>query len=830
MVVKRIKWMLFMILLLMGNHFSFSQSLEGTITDELGIPVPYATVFVKNRPDLRTVSSDKGVYVLYLDIGSYEVVVKYLGFETIERFVVINQGKNSQNFQMLPSSHQLNEIEIKVKRTNPGHDIIKKVIARKDTINPDQFSYSVDLYLKASEKRVLSEKRSKDEIQEELDKINDPFEREEKAKELKLSSTDNLNMIEVELERHYQPPNKIKEIRTAYSKRGKSDRLYFTTTAKSNFNFFSNILYVDDLNESPVTSPISWAGILSYKYRLVEQYVLEGIKYHKIEIDARSSATSTLSGYLVIQDSVWMVKELAFRMEKGDLLKFDYFEINQFFDNWGDTLCVMTKQIMNYGVNFKRDESNATTTVTYENYRFGQEFGKKYFSNEVAVTTSDAYDKDSSFWETNRKVQLTPEELKLIRIQDSIHAIINKKEYLDSVDKEFNRVTFWKVVWFGIDHRNRTKKSQWALSSLAGTIEPIYIAGPRISPNFDFFKKWENERYIDTYTKLSVGILNGDIKGTMRIRYLYDPFKQSAVFLRFREDFNLIRQQDAVTQIFLRDNFIENTVLVGGHYTEILNGLYLDTELEFNERRSVDGYKFITILDSAVNNTLPTKFQTYQALLFRARLEYTPGQKYMREPKRKVILGSQWPTFYLAYEKGVPGFLGSDVDHDYIDLGVMQSFKIGTFGTTNYHAKTGKFLNAKVLRDPDYKYHRRSDPIWFSNPLYSYQGLDTSLPTLNFYLETHIVHHFNGALLNKIPFMKKTRIKSVIGAGYLYVPEHKYQYWEFFAGLERDFKLFKRRLRIGMYGVFCDTNFTPPRGQFKISFSLLDERDMKYNF
>lgn len=830
MVIIRIKWLVLTLLTVFYSSPILSQSLEGVITDELDIPIPYATIYVKNRPEFRTVSSEKGTYKLYLDVGSYDVVVQYLGFQTVERFVVIRQGINPMNFQLIPSTNQLSEIEIKVKRTNPGHEIIKKVVERKDTINPEQFAYSVDVYLRASEKRALKEKRSKDEIQEELDKITDPFEREQMEKELKFNLTDNLNLVEVEMERHFQPPNNVKEIRNAYSKIGKEDRLYYTTTAKTNFNFFSNILYVDDLNESPVTSPISWAGILSYKYKLVKQFVEEGIKYHKIEISARNSATSTLTGYLIIQDSVWMVRELSFRMEKGDLLKFDYFEIDQYFDNWGDTLCVMNKQVMRYGVKFKNDETNASTSVKYDNYKFGQEFGKRYFSNEVAITTQDAYDKDSSFWENNRKVALSDEERQLLRRQDSINAILNKKEYLDSVDKEFNRITFWKVVWFGIDRRNRTKKTQWSISSLAGMIEPIYIAGPRISPNFDYFKKWENERYIDTYVKASVGILNGDIKGTARVRYLYDPFKQSAVYLRFREDFDLIRQQDALSQIFLRDNFIETTKIVGGHFTELLNGLYLDTELEFNERRSISDYRFITILDSAINNTMPPKFQTYQALLFRARLEYTPGQKFMREPKRKVVLGSKWPTFYVGYEKGIPGFFGSDVDHDYIDFGIQQSFKIGTLGTTNYHAKTGKFLNSRILRDPDYKYHRRSDPLWFSNPLFSYQGLDTSLPTLDFFLETHFVHHFNGALLNKIPFMKKTRIKSVVGGGYLWVPEHNYQYWEMFAGLERDFKLFKRRLRIGLYGVFSDTNFTPPKGEFKISFSLLDERDMKYNF
>src|SRR5690606_2374021 len=233
------------------------------------------------------------------------------GFETLEQFVVVRQGSNKIDFQLKPADNELNEIEIKVKRTNPGHEIIKKVIERKDIINPEQYSYSVDVYLKAAEKRAISEKRSKQEIEEELDKITDPFEREEKEKELRYATTDNLNLVEVEMERHFQPPNNVKEIRNAYVRKGKDDRLYYTTTTKSNFNFFANILYVDDLNESPVTSPISWAGILSYKYKLVRQYVEEGVKYHKIEIAARNSATSTLTGYLIIQDSTWMVKELS---------------------------------------------------------------------------------------------------------------------------------------------------------------------------------------------------------------------------------------------------------------------------------------------------------------------------------------------------------------------------------------------------------------------------------------------------------------------------------------------------------------------------------------
>jgi hypothetical protein len=281
----------------------------------------------------------------------------------------------------------------------------------------------------------------------------------------------------------------------------------------------------------------------------------------------------------------------------------------------------------------------------------------------------------------------------------------------------------------------------------------------------------------------------------------------------------------------LRENFIESSSISLDHYFEITNGLTLDNSLTFTNRRPIaEGTKFIRWFDEATNNTEPPVFDAYNALIGDLTLSYTPGQKYMREPYRKVILGSRWPTFYMYYEKGFQDVLTSDVNHDYLRFGIRQNFKIGTMGTTSYHATSGKFLNSINLREFDYKFHRRSDPIWFSNPLYSFQDLDTSLPTLDWYFEAHFIHHFNGALINKIPFMKKTRLMTVAGGGYLYVPEHNWQHYEVFAGVERIFKFSRRRLRVGIYGVFSDGNQTPPRTTGKISFALLNRRNMKFNF
>lgn len=808
---------------------------SGVISDENGTPIPSAKVFVKNSADLRTIANTEGQYEMMLYQGEYFLVITSSGYITKEGYVTIDEHAVVQDFTLEPIKVQdINDVSVSAKKTNPGRDIMLKVVEKRDQTNPWNYPHTVNGYIKASEKitrkdKKENSKKKKKQDEENLDPtgIEDPF-AEQRKEDKKLAN--DMILLEVDFTRHFGGRNQVKEIRNAYELRGaKRNNLYYTTTIKSNFNFFQNLIHLDDLHQTPVSSPISAPGILSYKYRLEKQYEEDGHQISKIKIIPRNIATTTLEGYIYVIDTLWLVQKLELTMKKGNLLIYDYFEINQSYDHPGDSMCVLARQELTYGVKYSNESSVCSTISTYKDYNFEPNFPSKFFNNELSITEQEAYDKDSTFWNEKREAELTTDEIKYIGIKDSIYESEHRKEYLDSVDQAFNKITALKVLWWGIDHRNRAKKTQWTINSVAGLIRPIFIAGPRIAPGFFFFKKWKNEMTLDTYTEASMGFLNADLKGTTWWRYRYDPFHFGTINFNFSHSFDVIRDYDAITQIYKRDNFIETTELKIGHYYEVLNGLYLDADISMSERRSLDGYKFLNT-DNILPNNDPSEFETYQALIAAATLEFTPNQKYMREPNRKVVLGSKWPTFYLYYEKGIPGVFGSDVDHDYAAVGVRQSFKIGTIGTSSYHLKTGMFLNTKALKVADEKYQRQSDPIWFSNPLYSFQGLDSTLPTRKAYYEAHFVHHDNGSILNKIPFMKKTRIGLVVGGGSLYVPEFDWLHYEVLAGLERNFKFSKRRLRIGIYGVLSGGNHITPTPSFKVSFAILDNRSMKWNF
>ncbi len=849
--------LLFLLVVIPLNTFS-QKLFSGTVSDEKGIPIPSAKIYVKNDAGLRTVADDNGYFEMWLLPGEYYLVVTSIGYDDREVYLGMTDDSQRMDIQLFPSKIQaVEEIEITTKKYNPGREIMLKVVKRRDQINPWNYPHSTEVYTRATEKlsekeksdrqkakekekeekaaekkkqekaKKEEEKKAEEEI-ENHDILEDPFAAEKRKEEAKF--TNSMNLVEVQLTRNFSPPNKVKEIRNAYDVRGNKRNLYYTTTVKSNFNFFQNLMHLDDLHHTPVTSPISGPGILSYKYKLDDQYEENGVKIHKIKITARNTSTTTLSGYIYVIDSIWMVQKLELTMEKGNLKVYDHFTISQEYVNQGDTLNVLKSQKLTYGVRYGKDISEGVTHSLFKDYNFNPQYGRKYFNNELSVTEEEAYDKDSSYWNTQREIVLTPDEQRYILIKDSIKEAHSKKEYLDSVDAIFNKLTAMKILVLGIDHRNRDKKTQWSLSSLVGTVDPIYIAGPRVTPSFNFFKKWENEKYISTYSELGVGVLNGDVKGGGNINFRHDPFHFGTVGLGFWNEFEVIRSFDAITQIYKRSNFIENTSLTGYYYREWFNGFYFIASMEFLERRNVRQYKFVTLLDEFIPNEETTDFEPYQGLLGTYRAEYTPGQKYMREKKRKVVLGSKWPTFYMVYERGIPNVFGSDVDFEYLYGGVQQSFKIGTIGTTNYNIKSGKFLSSKRLYEADFKFHRRSDPIWFSNPLHSFQGLDSSLPSRKIYVEGHFIHHDNSAIINKIPFMKKTGIGMVFGGGFLYVPEFDWQHYEIFTGLERNFKFSKRKLRIGVYVVASDGNQIKPRTDFKVSFALLDLRDMTFNF
>ncbi len=823
-------------------QIGYGQSITGFVLDEQNNPIPYAKVYVKQFANTGAITDMEGKYFFGCNMGTYEVIYKCIGFDDLTVKVTVDKLEPTvQNVYLKQKENELATVEIETKRKNIGWMIVQQVIDNKQDMIQQMDGYTCEIYIKGVE--TFDKKQKKEKVEDDNEEPGDIFQEQKDEIRKKIEGDQRLNMVEINLTKHFAYPNKIKEIRTGYDKLGSPDQIYFQSTVSGDFNFYESLIRKDDLHQTPIVSPLHPSGILSYKYKLTEINEVDGDTIYTVNISPRSVGTSTMEGNLYILKNEWVLTKVDVSMHKGNLKTYDDFRIVQEFVQ-KDSLWLLKKQQFEYKTKYGRETVFGITDVVYSDYQINPVFPPKFFSNEVGITTKEAYKRDTTYWDAIRPIPLTKEEQRKKFVQDSLLAIYTSEAYLDSVDADFNRITALKVLWFGIEHRDREKKTQWYLSSVADVIEPLNIGGARFGPGFSIFKKWEDEQWVDFDTDVTIGFNNADFRGSTRIYHRYKPKKFATYSLWFNKGASFINSYDGWIQTFNRENIYQN--IQGGiwHRFEILNGLFLSTGARLENRAPFDlDYRFVTWLDDATDNGLPIQFDPYMAFRTNISLSYTPAQKYISEPYRKVILGSRWPTFTLYWEKGYDGPFNSVVDFDYLSFGVEQDFQIGTLGQSKYRVRTGAYVNQDSIYYIDRKFFRESDQsifrFLFSDPLYSFQNLDSSYETQEFYVEAHYIHHFNGAIVNKIPFMKKTGVKALMGGGFIYLPEHNnYFYTEAFFGAERIFKFTRRRLRIGAYVIFSVANNQfqlpqpdqPKNVQFKISFDIMNDRDLKFNF
>jgi hypothetical protein len=390
-------------------------------------------------------------------------------------------------------------------------------------------------------------------------------------------------------------------------------------------------------------------------------------------------------------------------------------------------------------------------------------------------------------------------------------------------------------LFFGQTIYDRKKERTWHLPTIVSIYQPLQFGGTRLGAGVFFGKISKSKKNVHISANLNYGLRNKDVNGSVGISRMYDPFTRAFYHIELERDFEYIYSGDAWINMIKRSNIYLNNSISVGHGQEILNGLSVYTDIEFALRRSVAHYKTNSKVDSlfgdVLDNNQAVAFEPYNALYGEFQIKYTPGQRYIREPREKIILGSKWPTFYVKWRKGIPGFQKSKVDFDFLEFGIEQELKLGIAGVSKYNIKSGSFFNTKDLRLVDYQFQRRGDPFLFMNPHEAFQSLDSTFALFNRFYQGHYVHEFNGSIVNKIPLFKKLQLREMAGAGFLIAPERKLVYGEVFAGVERVFKWpFDplAKFKIGVYIIGSSANQFRNPVQFKIGITSWDKKRNKW--
>ena len=821
--------------LLLVSGFLTAQSVSGKVTNEFGEPVPYANILVQEL-GTGTTTDDEGNYVLNLNTeGNYRLIFSSLGYTSTKENVILDLEPITLNVSLSTSDVLLNEITVSAGKKDPAYGIIRKVVERKGEHLRAAESYRTKVYVKAVEEVENHRKNKKpavepDEPGDTPASAPDPFAEEAKKRAELLGS---LNFLEMEVLLNFQQPRQYKEERTAYQAYGNTRGLFVPRFGETDFNFYRNMVRLTNISDAPVISPLSTTGILSYKFKLISTD-LEGDQIvYKIKVTPRKNGNSTCRGHLWINEDTYTINRLDLEFSKYPLKFFDAFRLQQEYVRHTDSLWTVSKQVFDYvAKQGKRATFRGNTTLRYSDYEHNYQFPDKFFGNEVAVTTREAYKRDSSYWAAGRTVELTEKEAKVIHLRDSIKAVVTSDAYQDSLQELYNKVKLLELVWDGVGFRNNKKKSHLYVGSIPELIGFSVVGGWEINPYVSYNRRYENGKMMNVSGSMGYGFLNKNLTGDFSAWHRYDAFRLADVSISGGRSFESIFPNDAFLNQLRPSNYVLKEAIRGGHQIELFNGFLLNARADYSRFKPITGFRTSDLFSGLVEDEeAPQDFEAYEALITLTQISYTPGLKYMREPDRKIRLGSKWPTFTLLHRKGWSGPLSSDINFDYLQASVEQNLVFGVLGNSNYSLKAGKFINDKDLRFIDIKRFREADPILMSDPTTTFNTLDTALTTTDLFFEFHHIHHFNGAIINNIPLLRKTRIKTIAGMGALWLPVEQFRYQEVFVGIERVFKVgARRRLRIGTYAVLGDDNNGRANTQFKVSFDLIDlwKRDWSF--
>lgn len=839
------KSVLIVTLLLFLPIFSFCQIINGKIVDGDGIPLPFVSV-IDSASRVAEKTNHKGDFKYQIKKDTTILWFTSEGYDVYKTILIKPLSPNKLNIILNRSLVEIEEVIINpISEKDKGKEIMKKVIDRRKYFQDLLDEYRCDTYVLSTLKSSIFDTIKKDSVigkrsdgvfewsaitsyknnqfKDEFYAVNDYS-----SKESSYAGNNNTS-ISIGLNEGFGDENS--SLATQY-KVNSNPYLFINGIKDAHFSIFDNTITSKKITENPITSPIAYNALLFYNFYYKTSFIdTSGSLIHEIEIDPKSNYEALFHGKICIQDDSWEVTSYDLYVNEKVLSYFKKINIQCTYDKKDSTL-IPTERTFNYLIKEGKKYIEGTSKVKHKSYEFIVEEKSKKYWLETATFTDDAFDKDSIFWNESRGFDLKPFELDFIKEQDSLISYHESEEYLRYVDSSRNEFKWTNLLFGGWGHVNSFKKYEFQIRPLIGLFQPIGVGGWRTLFDISYQKEFENGKIIYVKPFVNYGNYNKDWKWSFDGSIMYNTLNFSKIGFKIGDNYDFIRNTQNVASAFIPTNRISNKRFEFNFSRELINGLYMSTELLYSDRNSIENINYPPWIDSLPPEIFqpPMAFDRYKIFLLTAEFEYQFRQKYTIRKGRKIVYGSPWPRINFIYKKAIPNFFESEADFDFAELTVTDDINLNSFGTTNLKFTAGQYLQKKDLRLIEYKYFRRSDYFFFSNPVNTMQLLDTALNTSRSYLQFNYIHHFNGFFLNKIWLINRLKLDETIGGGLISIPSANFVQNEFYLGIERKMRIKKTIFKLGVYAVTKQNNFDGNHLNFKIGINYYDSFSDKWEY
>lgn len=792
------------------SFIAFGGGIKGIIKAEDGSPLAFASIYIR-QTESGAASDLKGYYEIPLPAGRYELIYKFLGYESTERVIEVKEDFVEVNVTLKQEVIVLANVTVKAQKEDPAYTIMRKAIAKANYHIQQLDSYSAQVYIKGK------------------GKLKDYPWLAKKMLEKEGITKDRLFITESVSEIKYTRPNKFEEKVIAVYTQG-------TNRNASPNSYIFGSFYKPEIAET--VSPLSPRAFSYYKFEYLGTFKDGKYDVSKIKVIPRSKGDNVFEGTISIVENWWSIHSLDVLATKLGI----HFQVKQIYNPIEDKAWLPVSQQAVVGGKVFGFEFEGSYVATVKGYKiklnpalpvemevidekiekeeakkvkkqFSQknqqlkqrlENGKEITNKELKQLAkayekaeqekqkepdvvsesaysvdSTAYKKDSTFWADTRPVPLDKEEVRGYKKTDSIYEVQRKRDEGDTLKSKKKHKGFQPQDILTGNTYSLGKTSSFEIHTPWGGYNTV--EGVNAIYRLSYYKRWVKRdtinkdrrpetrrleispifRYAFAREKFT-GYLRVDYRtrtSSLRVssgRYIQQfnnlepihPFINTLTTLFQGQNWMKIYERDFVDAIY-RKTFKDKFSFTGGLSLARRYELFNNNDYSFNDKSKE---RFTP--NAPVNAELSsTGFADNTAFIGRIGFEGRPWQKFRIRNGTKYRADRSSPVLSFDYRKGFNQVFGSDVDFDLVEVGVRDGIRFGIRGTLDLNLKVGKFLNSKSMYFMDYKHFMGNQtPIITTDPAGSFRLLDYySYSTRDQYFSANVHYHFRKFLISRIP-------------------------------------------------------------------------------
>lgn len=761
------------------------------LDDGTGEPIPFANVYFKNTT-IGISAGFEGKFSIEADTQRDTLVASALGY--YKSYIHVRKGVFQKvEFRLKPSEYNLNEVEI-FAEANPALIIFNRMIKNKPNNNPKDFDFF--------------EYRLYNKIEVDANNVNDGFRKSRFLKKLEVIfqyiDTSTINgksylpiFITESVSRVYQrsDPSSIKEVIIASKMSGYENESLsqFMGGLYQEVNVYDNFITIFNKN---FVSPVSDNGLAVYDYVVLDTVNMNNSNCYHLMFKPRRKQELTFVGELWVHDSTFAVVRVDMKVAIDANINFvNDIALSLEYEFVNGKYWVQSKDKIILDLNVIESSEKvpgffANRTSHYSDFKFNEPPHDSIFSNPVKVLVlDDISQKTDDYWENNRDVPLTRNELGVYEMVDSVKNIPIFTTYLDAIYMLTGGYLKIRKFEFGPIYKTLSYN----------TTEGIRVRlGGRTGNEFS------TRLMLKGY--MAYGFQDEQIKGGGGFLYMIGKNPYRKIGADFTYDLEQLGQN---SQGFSDDNFISSLLRRSPNDKQSLvegYNIYYDHEwfTGFSTKVSFDQRKMFPVGDLIFQIWDGEQYSTIDAIRTSEvglKIRFAYDEKYLMGEFERINLGTTYPVLELNLTYGVPGLFSANNEYLRMRFQTRHWFNVFNIGWSSYVFEVGKLWG--TVPYPLLEIAPGNQTLIYDK--YAYNLMNYYEFINDEYISLFLSHHFDGLLFNHIPLLRKLKWREVIhargiignitdkNAEFSIFPSYSHSltrpYYEMGAGIENIFKV-----------------------------------------